>query len=104
MPIVSFKVVPITGERSVSKYVAEAVKVLVEEGFDPIVTPDTTVISLDDLTRVGEILGKIHDRLTGLGVNRVVTIVMVDDRRDKPGRHPLDLVKSVESMIREGSH
>lgn len=101
MPIVSFKVVPITGEKSVSKYVARAVEVLVEEGFDPIVTPDTTVVSVEDLSVIGKIVSRIHDELGRMGIERIVTIVMIDDRKDKPTRDPMELVKSVESKMRE---
>lgn len=101
MAVVSFKVVPIVGEKSVSKYIARAVEVLVEEGFDPIVTPDTTVIAVDDLSRIGGIVKRIHEELAGMGVERIVTLVMIDDRRDKPSRDPMELVKSVESKLRE---
>jgi len=95
MPIVSFKVIPITGDPSVSKLVAQAVKVLERHGLDPIVTPDTTIVQLHDLSRVGPLLSEIHDELRRHGARRVVTIVMVDDRYDKPGRKPEELVERV---------
>lgn len=101
MPIVSFKVVPIVGEASVSKYITRAVEVLIEEGFNPIVTPDTTVVSVDDLSRIGGAAARIHEELAKMGVGRIVTIIMIDDRRDKPARDPMELVQSVESKLGE---
>ena len=101
MPVVSFKVVPIVGEKSVSKYIVEAVKVLKEEGLEPIVTPDTTVVSIESLEKVGVLLERIHEKLKNMGVDRIVTIVMIDDRRDKPLRDPLEMVKKVEEGLRE---
>ncbi len=100
MPIVSFKVVPIVGEKSVSRYIIEAVRVLREEGFEPIVTPDTTVVSMPSLENLGSVLQKIHDKLHEMGVVRIVTLVMIDDRSDKPLRDPLEMVKKVENGLR----
>ncbi len=100
MAVVSFKVIPVVGERSVSRYVAEAVRVLMEEGLDPIVTPDTTVVSLSDLSALGRIVSRVHERLRSMGVGRVVTIVMVDERFGEE-RNPMDLVRSVESKLRD---
>ena len=100
MPLVSFKVIPVVGERSVSKYVAEAVRVLEEEGLEPVVTPDTTVVVVGDLSVVGRLLARIHERLRSMGVERIVTLVMVDDRADKPLRRPEELVESVRAKLR----
>lgn len=101
MPIVSLKVIPIVGEKSVSKYIARAVEVLVEEGLNPITTPDTTVFSTKDLSRIGSLIERIHEELEKMGVGRIVTVMMIDDRRDKPDRDPMELVRSVESRLRE---
>ena len=100
MPIVSFKVIPITGEKSVSKYIVEAVKILKEEGYDPIVTPDTSVITMESLTGIGELVERIHGKIKGMGVERIVTIIMIDDRVDKPLRDPLEMVRRVEENLR----
>ena len=99
MAIVSFKVIPSTGSPSVSRLVAEAVRVLEEHGLEPIVTPDTTVVALEDLAMVGRLLAEMHERLRKAGAFRVVTIVMVDDRFDKPGRRPWELVERVKSHL-----
>ena len=99
MPLVSFKVIPVVGEKSVSRYVAEAVRILREEGLDPVVTPDTTVVVVEDLSIVGGLLARIHARLQEMGVGRIVTIVMIDDRVDKPLRRPEELVESVRAKL-----
>ncbi len=99
IPLVSFKVIPIVGEKSVSRYVAEAVRILREEGLEPFVTPDTTVVAVEDLSIVGGLLAKIHKRLQDMGVERIVTVVMVDDRVDKPLRRPEELVESVRAKL-----
>ncbi len=97
MPVVSIKVMPRTRDCSVSvsKHVAEAVKVLEEHGLKPVVTPDTTVFRLDDISILGRILKDIHERLKSMGAVRILTLVMVDERVDKPERDPQDLVDSV---------
>ncbi len=99
MPVVSFKIIPIVGEKSVSKYIIEAVKVLRDEGLEPIVTPDTTVVSLKSLDDIGMLLSKMHERLRNMGVQRIVSIVMVDDRVDMPLRDPLETAKKVEKGL-----
>ncbi len=97
VPVVSIKVMPRTRDCSVSvsRYVAEAVKVLEEHGLKPMVTPDTTVFRLDDISMLGGILKDIHERLKSIGAMRILTLVMVDERIDKPERDPEDLVDSV---------
>ncbi len=101
MPIVSLKVMPRTRECdvSVSKYVAETVKILERLGLEPIVTPDTTVFRLDGLERLGEIMEAVHGRLKERGAVRILTLIMIDDRVDKPDRDPRDLVGSVVEKI-----
>ena len=101
MPLVSFKVIPAGVGTSVSRYVASVVSVLESEGYRPVVTPDTTVVRVDDLGEVGRLLKLMHDRLHSIGVRRVVTIVMVDDRRDVGEREPEELVRRVEERKRE---
>ena len=101
MPIVSIKVMPRSRDCSVSvsKYVAEAVKVLEKHGIKPMITPDTTVFRLDDISMLGVIVKDIHEKLKGMGVVRILTLVMVDERVDKPERDPQDLVDRVLSNM-----
>lgn len=101
MPIVSFKVIPVGVGTSVSRYIARVIALLEEHGYKPVVTPDTTVIQVDDLSEVGAILRMIHDELYSMGVARTITIVMVDDRRDVEERTPDEIVRSVVAKVEE---
>ncbi len=100
VPIVSIKVIP-TGAISASSYIARVVAILEDRGYKPMVTPDTTVISVRDLAEIGSLLKIIHDELYSMGISRIITIVMVDDRRDIPERKPEDLVESVKAKVEE---
>ncbi len=101
MPIVSLKVIPLGVGVSVSRYIARIVALLEEKGYKPTVTPDTTIITVNDLSEVGVVLRIVHDELYSMGVQRIVTIVMVDDRRDIGERSPEELVASVAAKIEE---
>jgi len=101
MPLVSVKVIPLGVGTSVSRYIARAVALLEEHGYKPLVTPDTTVVQVRDLSEIGAILRIVHDELYSMGVTRIVTVVMVDDRRDVEERVPEELVASVMSKVEE---
>ncbi len=103
MPIVSIKVIPTGVGVSVSSYVAAAVDVIESMGFRPVVTPDTTVLRVDDLEKLGPLLKKVHDKLCSMGVKRLLTIVMIDDRRDIGEREPEELVRRVEERRAEAA-
>jgi uncharacterized protein (TIGR00106 family) len=101
MPIVSLKVLPLGVGTSASRYIARVVALLEAHGYKPMVTPDTTVIQVNDLSEVGRIVKMVHDELYSMGVMRIVTIVMVDDRRDMEERAPDQLVQSVLAKMAE---
>jgi len=101
MPIVSLKVLPAGVGTSLSRYVARIVALLEAHGYKPMVTPDTTVIQVRDLSEVGAIVRMVHDELYSMGVPRIVTIVMVDDRRDVEESSPEELVQRVTQRIEE---
>jgi uncharacterized protein (TIGR00106 family) len=101
MPIVSLKVVPVGVGTSVSRYIARVVALLEEHGYKPMVTPDTTVIQVQDLSEIGAIVRIVHDELYSMGVPRIVTVVMVDDRRDVEERTPEELVQAVMARVEE---
>ena len=101
MPVVSLKVIPVGVGTSVSRYIARVIALLEEHGYRPMVTPDTTVIQVNDLSEVGAILRIVHDELYSMGVARIVTVVMVDDRRDVEERTPEELVRSVMAKVEE---
>ena len=84
MAIVQLSIVPIgTGTPSISKYVARAYKLLEDEKDVAYrLTPMGTIIE-GDLDRVLSIVRRMHESGFGEGVQRVLTTVIIDDRRDK---------------------
>ena len=84
MALVEVSIVPLgTESPSVSKYVAQAVKVLEEEkDLKYEVTAMGTIIE-GDLVRLLTLVRKMHEAVLDCGATRVVTTVKIDDRRDK---------------------
>ncbi len=84
MAIVELSVVPVgTETTSISKYVANAVRVL--QGAEDIkyeVTGMGTIIE-GDLERLLTLVGKMHQAVFDAGAMRVVTVCKIDERRDK---------------------
>jgi len=96
MAIAEIKVVPLgTKTPSVSQYVARAVKVLQQEkGIKYEMTAMGTIVE-GDLDRILAVVKKMHEVIFGEGVARVITMVEIDDRRDKAQgmRSKLDSLK-----------
>ncbi|BEP17993.1 MTH1187 family thiamine-binding protein [Pyrofollis japonicus] len=101
MPTVALKVIPIGVGTSLSRYIARVVALLEAEGYSPIVTPDNTVIHVRDLSEIGAIIRKVHDELYSMGVTRIVTVVTVDDRRDREEELPNEKVQKVMQVLDE---
>jgi uncharacterized protein (TIGR00106 family) len=99
MPTVSIKVIPICVGTSLSKYIARVVALLEAKGYKPMVTPDTTVIQVNDVSEVGPLVRMIHDELYSMGVARILTIIMIDDRRDVEERPPQAMVDRVMAQL-----
>ena len=100
MVIVEFVVVPL-GEKSLSRYVAEVVKLLERKGVKYQLTPMSTVIEVPTVKEAFEIIGEAHELMFKLGADRVSTTVRIDDRRDRE-RKMEDKVKSVMEKVRGG--
>ena len=85
MAIVEVSVIPIgTKSPSLSKFVAGALKVLEnEEGIKYELTSIGTIIE-GDLEKVLSLAKKMHEATFSPEVQRVVTTISIDDRRDKP--------------------
>jgi uncharacterized protein (TIGR00106 family) len=97
--IVEISVIPLgTKTTSVSSYVADALKTLEKEkDIKYELTPMGTIIE-GDLEKVLDLAKKMHDAVFVKGILRVITIIKIDDRRDKP----LSLegkVKSVQEKL-----
>lgn len=84
MAVVQVSIVPIgTGSTSLSSYVASAVGILAKEkNVKYQLTPMGTVIE-GDVTEVFDIIQKMHHSVFGEKVQRVLTTIVIDDRRDQ---------------------
>ncbi|CAD5243486.1 MTH1187 family thiamine-binding protein [Thermococcus camini] len=100
MVIVEFVIVPL-GQKSLSRYVAEVVKLLERKGVKYQLTPMATIIEVPTVRDAFEILEQAHELMFELGAERVSTTVRIDDRRDVE-RKMEDKVKSVMEKVRGG--
>lgn len=98
MVIVEFIIVPL-GERSLSRYVAEVVKLLERRGVKYQLTPMSTIIEVPTVKEAFGIIEEAHELMFRLGAKRVSTTVRIDDRRDKE-RKMEDKVQSVMEKVR----
>lgn len=100
MVIVEFVIVPL-GEKSLSRYVAEVVKLLEMKGVKYQLTPMATVVEVSSVGEAFMIIEEAHELMFKLGAERVSTTVRIDDRRDKIV-HMEDKVRSVLEKTRGG--
>ena len=100
MAIVQVSIVPLgTQTTSISSYVAGALKVLQgQKSVKYKLTPMGTVLE-GDLDKVLRLVRKMHEGMFEEGVQRVVTIVNIDDRRDKKATME-SKISSVEHKLR----
>ena len=84
MAVCSISVVPIgTGTPSVSRFVARCHEVLRDvEGIKHQLTPMATILE-GDLDLIVKVVVDLHKVPFDSGVERVLTTVVIDDRRDK---------------------
>ncbi len=101
MALVDVSIIPLgTGTSSVSQYIARAVKVLEgEKDIDYELTAMGTIIE-GDLERLLAIVRKMHEAVFDAGIVRVVTIIKIDDRRDKTA----SISSKIESLKKELGH
>lgn len=99
MPVLDISIVPVgTGQPSFSSYVAEACKIIEQQGLKYQITPTGTVIegNLDQLMNVAR---QIHRIPFQMGAERVITSMTIDERHDRP----MDMEKQVQSVRRNMS-
>jgi uncharacterized protein (TIGR00106 family) len=83
MAIVEINIVPLgTSTPSVSQYIADAVEILRECGLEYELTSMGTIIE-GDLDEILSLAKKMHETPFFKGVERVVTTIRIDDRRDR---------------------
>lgn len=81
--IVQFSVVPLgTGDTSLSAYVADVHRVLQACGLKSQLTPMGTILE-GPLPLILEVVLKVHELPFEQGAARVMTLINIDDRRDK---------------------
>jgi len=97
--IVEFAIVPL-GEKSLSRYVAEVIKLLERKGVKYQLTPMATIIETKTVREAFDIIEEAHELTFRLGAERVSTTIRIDDRRDRE-RHMEDKVESVLEKVGE---
>ncbi len=83
MPIAEITVVPVGVGSSVSDYVAEALRKVRARGLKYQLTPTSTIIE-GELDELFQVLREMHESPFEKGAPRVLTVIKIDDRRDKP--------------------
>lgn len=83
-----------TGNTSMSQHVSDAVKALEKLGIKYQLTPMGTAIEAISIDEVFIAVKEVHEALVRKGVKRVVTHLIIDDRRDFPKR----MEEKVESV------
>lgn len=98
MAVVEVCLIPIgTKETSVSKYVAEAEKILMAEGVKYKLNPMGTVIEAD-ADKALEVIRKMQESVFDKGADRIYSVIKMDDRRDKKASME-QKIKSVEDKL-----
>jgi len=92
-------IVPIgTSGTSLSKYVAAAVAALDETGIKYQVSGMGTLLEAKNTDELFNAIKSAHEAIFNEGMDRVVTSVNIDDRRDRE-RTMADKVRSVEEKM-----
>jgi len=85
MPIMEINIIPLgTKTPSVSKYIADALRVLgKEKNIIYELTAMGTIVETDSLDLLLTLAKKMHRAVLSGKINRVVTTIKIDDRKDK---------------------
>jgi uncharacterized protein (TIGR00106 family) len=87
-----------TGTAGVSNFVAGCLQILKASGLKYQLTPMGTIIE-GDLDEVFGIIRKMHESPFAAGAVRVVTLLRIDDRRDKKEHNMASKLRSVEKKL-----
>jgi len=101
MALVEVSIIPLGTETpSISQYIARAVGVLQgEKDIKYELTAMGTIIE-GDLDHLLTLVRKMHEAVFDAGITRVVTMIKIDDRRDKIS----SMSSKIESLKRELGH
>jgi len=85
MPIMEINIIPLgTKTPSVSKYIADTLRVLgKEKNIIYELTAMGTIVETDSLDLLLTLAKKMHRAVLSGKINRVVTTIKIDDRKDK---------------------
>lgn len=98
MAIVQFSIVPLgTMGTSLSAYVAQIHQALEKIDMEHQLTPMGTIIE-GPLDRILDVIKQVHELPFNAGASRVMTLVNIDDRRDKQAT-AADKVASVRTKL-----
>ena len=102
MAIMEISIVPIgTKTASLSRYVADAVKILQnEKNINYKLTSMGTIIEAESINKLFEIAEKMHNSVFSKSIERVVTTIKLDDRKDK-NITMNNKIKSVEEKLKK---
>ena len=83
MIISQLSIAPVGKDISLSKYVKKVISVLKENNIKFETNDMATVIETEDLETLFKVVEKAHKAVIESGVQRVITELKIDDRRDK---------------------
>jgi uncharacterized protein (TIGR00106 family) len=82
--VAEFSVVPVgTGTPGVSKYVKKALKTIEDGGLKVYPGAMSTVLEAGDIDSLFDAVKRAHEVVFDSGVERVLTSLKIDDRRDR---------------------
>lgn len=99
MPVMEISIIPIgTKHTSISKYVVSSEKALKESKVDDCeITAMGTLVEAPSMQRLLRIAEKMHKKAIASGAKRVITHILIDDRKDKK----LSIAGKVDSIKRK---
>jgi len=101
MAIVEVSIIPVgTGSPSLSRYIAKAIRVLKQSSEAKVkfeINPMGTILE-GELEEILHLVRKMHEAIFEEDVRRVVTVMKIDERRDKPQTME-EKVRSVEEKM-----
>src|SRR3989337_1033188 len=95
--IAEISVIPIGEGIDLASYVARVVKIIDESGFDYKINAMGTVVE-GDSDRVFDLIKKCHNKMLE-SVQRVYTVVKIDERKDKKGKMIEHKVQAIEKEL-----
>jgi len=97
--IAHISIIPVgTGSTSISNFIVEAVETLKKSGLNVMITPMGTVLEAENLEKIFKSIEECHEALHKIGVKRLLTLVLIDDRRDVE-RSMVDKIRSIEKKL-----